>query len=462
MSHARSATATISDGTLRALIEGGLMEAVRTALYVDFDNFFSGLLEADPQAALTVVERPSTWLSRLTNAHSDNVSRRWLVLRSYMNPGGWVDDPRAPGSRLYFSRLRPFFTRAGFEVIDCPSLTRGAKNGADIRIAIDVMTALRAPVHYDEFVIASSDADFTPLLQVVRADDRRITVVATGSTSAAFEALADRYLDEQDVVDLMTDPGESSDGSAPEAGPAEPQTAPSEVGSEDEEAFRSWIIDAYARAEGPLNLAQLAARAVEQVGPMAKASRWFGAGTFSKAIARVDLPDARFSQHHLWDARRHAEPDPPGRESPHCRLPEAVSAFAVLTGLPRIESDLWPPVYSLLADYLARGSFSLAEATSWPRDRAADQGLQIPRSAFVFVIRACRGIDVDTQPEKATKLLPERIAHLTMNGVLRQARLSGMEPSDAEVEALQGWLHVPNWSAAEKDPSPGVPEGVSR
>ena len=50
------------------------MEARRTALFVDFDNFFGGLLAADPQAALVVAERPSIWLRRLTDAHDDGVS----------------------------------------------------------------------------------------------------------------------------------------------------------------------------------------------------------------------------------------------------------------------------------------------------------------------------------------------------------------------------------------------------
>jgi len=85
----------------------------------------------------------------------------------------------------------------------------GAKNGADIRIVIDVMTALQHETCYDEFVLASSDADFTPLLQVLRAHDRRTAIIATGSTAVAYEALADQYLDEQDLFDLMVPAQES-------------------------------------------------------------------------------------------------------------------------------------------------------------------------------------------------------------------------------------------------------------
>lgn len=428
------------------------MDARRTALFVDFDNFFGGLLAADPRAALAVVERPSVWLRRLADAHHDDVSRRWLILRSYMNPAGWVDDPRAPGTRLYFSKFRPFFTRAGFEVIDCPSLTRSAKNGADIRITIDVMTALRATVRYDELVIASSDADFTPLLQVVRAEDRYITVIATGPTSAAYEALADRYLDEQDVVELMAEPGdeigidgiEAADEPVPEPAFAPGAPAPTVAAGlpSEPQAFRQWIEAAYTRAQEPLNLAQLAEQAARHIGPVTRASRWFGAGSFVKAVTRLGLPNVEFSQHHMWDVTRHPQPVDAlsAAETGPVELPAAVSAFSAITNLPHIESDSWPVIFELLAEYLRKGSFSLTEATRWPRHRAAERGLHIPRSGFMFAVRACRwaGTMLNTEPKPSA----EDIGRLVLDGVLGQSRLAGMDPTDAETAELRGWLHV--------------------
>jgi hypothetical protein len=46
---------------------------------------------------------------------------------------------------LYFSKFRPALTDAGFEVVDCPRLPH-TKNGADIRLVIDAVEALRADV----------------------------------------------------------------------------------------------------------------------------------------------------------------------------------------------------------------------------------------------------------------------------------------------------------------------------
>ena len=206
---------------------GGLVSGsyIRSALFIDFDNVFGTLLGVDEGAALAFAEDPSVWLTDLLGG---DVDRQWLVRRCYMNPSGSVANPRAVAGdprtqRLYFSRYRPFFTKAGFEVIDCPSLTQRAKNGADIRIALDVMEALVAPTRYDEFILASGDSDFTPLLVKLRAADRRTTIVSASPVAAAFEAVADRHIGLQKLLDLLSpDSALASDVSDPDAGNASP------------------------------------------------------------------------------------------------------------------------------------------------------------------------------------------------------------------------------------------------
>jgi uncharacterized LabA/DUF88 family protein len=49
-------------------------------------------------------------------------------------------------------------------VIDCPPLTSQNKNGADIRMVMDILDALNHQTRFNEFILLSSDADFTPLL----------------------------------------------------------------------------------------------------------------------------------------------------------------------------------------------------------------------------------------------------------------------------------------------------------
>lgn len=414
------------------------MEPSRAALYVDFDNFFGGLMAADQSAALDVAEHPSRWVQRLTRAHSDQGGRRWLVLRCYLNPAGWLPDPRQPESRLYFSKFRPFFTRAGFEVVDCPSLTRGAKNGADIRIVVDIMSALRAETRLDEIVIASSDADFTPLLHVVRAQDRRITIIATGETAIAYEALADRYLSEEDIVDLMSsivedeDEDEDAEPVAQPPGPA-PGTQPS---ANLQQGFRDAVTEAYRSAAGPINLSSLSTRLLAELGPELKQGNYLGHGSFVKAVERVKLPNVAFSGHHFWDTSRHTAPSGATTHT----LPAAVSQFCEVTGLPRLDTALWPATYRLLADYAAEHEFDLSEATKMTRDAATAEGLGISRQVFTFVVRACylQGVTLNANPRPSAA----GIATALLSSTLSRATAAGLEFSETDRAELATWLHA--------------------
>ncbi|WP_207210670.1 NYN domain-containing protein [Nocardioides zhouii] len=179
------------------------MSSAPAALYLDFDNVFGGLLKLDPRVALRFAEAPSEWVGRLATELLTENERRWLVLRCYMNPAGWVPAPAGDGSRLYFSKFRPQFTDAGFEVIDCPRLTH-TKNGADIRLVLDAAEALGASVRYDEFVIASGDSDMTPLLVRLRAADRRVTVLSPSDAAEVLGAISDRLVGEQNSPSYST------------------------------------------------------------------------------------------------------------------------------------------------------------------------------------------------------------------------------------------------------------------
>lgn len=170
---------------------GGMSEtpARRSAIYVDFDNVLSGLREgAGVEVARHFAEAPEEWLAWL----SQGVPRRFLLRRCYMNPAGYLEE--ADGMRRYFSSFRYAFQAAGFEVVDCPRLTR-MKNGADLRIALDVMDALASPLaRIDEFTLLSSDSDFVPLLLRLRAADRTTRLVAHPELGRVVRAAADEVL----------------------------------------------------------------------------------------------------------------------------------------------------------------------------------------------------------------------------------------------------------------------------
>ncbi len=186
-------------------------QRTRTALFVDFDNVFRGLLEVNRDAAFGFAEEADRWLGGLAVHGTGGGRRDVLVRRAYLNPNGWVADAQLGNDhgRVYLSRFRQPLIRAGFEVVDCPALTSRHKNAADIRIVLDVIAALDGPTHYDEFVIGSSDSDFTPLLHRLRAADRRTVVIAAQEAVQAYGGVADLLLDADDILSLV---GHVSDG----------------------------------------------------------------------------------------------------------------------------------------------------------------------------------------------------------------------------------------------------------
>src|SRR6266545_2899642 len=153
-----------------------------------------------------------------------NAPRRWLILRCYLNPSGWVyhPDPAGEQARLYFSKFRPAFVRAGFEVIDCPRYSR-------------------------TMIVSPADA------------------------AAAFTSIADQVLDSQQLLALAQgEPIELDDAEDTLDAEFADGVGQVDVAAVDEnatyETFRSLMSAEYAKASEPLNMAALAYRLRAQLG----------------------------------------------------------------------------------------------------------------------------------------------------------------------------------------------------
>ncbi|HEX6912665.1 MAG TPA: NYN domain-containing protein, partial [Longimicrobium sp.] len=167
-------------------------EQKRVALFVDFDNIYLGLLGTSREAAEAFATRPHVWLEWIKQGMPMEPRRadapgprenRVLIRRCYLNPDT-------------FGKYRGYFTRSGFSVVDCPPLTSRGKNSSDIVMVMDILDALRHETHFDRFVIMSADADFTPVLQRLRAHDRRTAVLVSGQAAPAYRAACDRLITE--------------------------------------------------------------------------------------------------------------------------------------------------------------------------------------------------------------------------------------------------------------------------
>lgn len=184
----------------------------KCALFVDFDNIFIGLRDDSKEAANVFATNPGRWLNwlehglgRIEAGGEGNLTRSILVRRCYLNPNS-------------FRNFRADFTRAGFTVVDCPPLTGGAKNSADIVMVMDILDALEHKTRFDEFIIMSGDADFTPVFYRLRAYDRRITALVSTPTAAAFRSACDLLISEEIFVERALGIAISENGEAEKPG----------------------------------------------------------------------------------------------------------------------------------------------------------------------------------------------------------------------------------------------------
>ncbi len=198
-------------------------DVIRSVLFVDFDNVFFSLQSADKAAAKSFADDPKRWLDAIeSGALIENMPgaplegrRRILMRRCYANPA----------VMRYF---RSYFTRSGFQIVDCPPLTGRGKNSADIYMVVDMLDALKHETRFDEFIILSGDADFTPVLLRLRAYDRSSIIYSNAVTAAAYKSLCDGMITEERLIDMTS---VESDGDDAQAGtvvsPAQAQASQS-------------------------------------------------------------------------------------------------------------------------------------------------------------------------------------------------------------------------------------------
>lgn len=268
---------------------------MRSALFVDFDNVFSGLARLGPAYAEAFARNPTRWMQWLTEtvAHPPGVDtdakRRILVRRCYLNP-----EP--------YKRFRIGFSRAGFEIVDCPPMTTAGKTSTDIHMVLDMVDVLQSPTRYDEFIVFSADADFTPVLRKLRREDRRTTIFAAGATSASYDASADLILDPEAFI--REGLGLDEDDTAPQAPDLESLVAQAEA-----VVWRT--VD---QADRPVPLPALTKALAVNV-PALPHTGWAGKGTFLALLKSLPLAPLRIDreQNVLLDPRRLGRPagEPP-------------------------------------------------------------------------------------------------------------------------------------------------------
>jgi hypothetical protein len=244
---------------------------VRSALFVDFDNVYTNLGSSPSAAAKIFAAEPDRWLKWMEDDMGHVVpdatqqTQRHILLRNcYLNPEA-------------FGRFRAPFTRNAFRVVDCPPMTNQGKNSADIYMVLDIIDALQHPTTFDEFILLSADADFTPVMTRLRAYDRRTILLASGPSASSLRNACDLaipkevFLAEALGVDLAAQPAAPTQV----AGPADQNVLRAQM--------RAALVEVMEAAPVPIPMATASQRILDAV-PEALNSGWGGHTSFKKFV----------------------------------------------------------------------------------------------------------------------------------------------------------------------------------
>ncbi|MEZ5815713.1 MAG: NYN domain-containing protein [Hyphomicrobiaceae bacterium] len=261
-----------------------------SAVFVDYDNIYLSLRRKNEEAAKRFAKDAIGWLKQIesgalitsTNGLQPDIPRRIVMNRCYGNPVPRRNPSDNSTDMSSFPFVRHHFLRAGFEVVDCPPLTAQLKNSSDIRMVMDLRDYLSHETHFDEFIILSGDADFTPVLHRLRAHARRTVIYATEYTAAPYTAISDGEIREIDLIDYLTQGRVGNEDAPAEIAPAQGPSL---------EATRRAILDevtaAVRAANAPVPLEVLADRAVRNIGhDRTIGTSWGGAGGFRELLSQ--------------------------------------------------------------------------------------------------------------------------------------------------------------------------------
>jgi NYN domain len=287
-----------------------------SAVFVDYDNIYLSLKRKSEEAAKRFAKDASAWLRAIetarlitpTNTPFENTQRRIVMNRCYGNPVPRRNAHDNSTDMNSFPFVRHHFLRAGFEVIDCPPLTAQLKNSSDIRMVMDVRDYLTHDTYFDEFIILSGDADFTPVLHRLRAHARRTVIFANDFTAAPYTAISDGEVREADLIALILN-GELPDEIAGEGSGA--ALTPSARAEEARREIMDEVVAGVRASAAPVPLEALAERAMRALGhDKTVATGWAGAGSFQELL-RQQLPeDIKLTAeppYLAFDRKRHGE-----------------------------------------------------------------------------------------------------------------------------------------------------------
>jgi uncharacterized protein (TIGR00288 family) len=123
-----------------------------------------------------------------------------LVLRRLLEKGRVVFKRAYCDWGKYRSAVREFHTQ-GVELVDIPQSKMSGKNSADIHMVVDALDLCYQKEHIDLFALISGDSDFSPLVNKLKENDKR--VVGCGIKSSTSDLLigsCDEFIYYDDLI----------------------------------------------------------------------------------------------------------------------------------------------------------------------------------------------------------------------------------------------------------------------
>jgi hypothetical protein len=387
-------------------------------MFVDFDNVFTGLQALDPLAAKRFAEDPKHWADALSAGGSGEDARRFLIRNCYLNP-------------VVYSKYRTYWTRAGFRVIDCPSLTQRGKSSTDINLVLDAMDALSGNVGIEEFFIASADADFTSLIQRFRAADRMTTVIAAGAVAFAYREMADHVVESHDFVAILNGTTVEPVHAVASGKQQTVLDASKSKANSASPAIRE-VLEFVRAAPGPVNGAMVAHRALTAE-PSLKTD-WGGWGKFGTWVSQigqgVEYSPAQGGW--VWDAKRFSSEDLPAPADLQPGIQEQVTR---VTDVPALSAAQFRQMFHAMEARLREHPLNRTELSRMVRDDCVNADQPVSRNAVSFVLQGLSYVNFPLS-DGATA---EGLAAAWTANVEELCRVALLEFDAAEKLAVRRW-----------------------
>lgn len=151
------------------------------ALFIDYENVYKNLLEEERNVIRDgFFEKIREWCRKN--------KRRLVKIAVYCN---------YDNEDLHNSYHQSLLQSYGVESIHT---SNQGKNFADLQITIDVLTAMHLNDNIDEFMIMSNDKDMTPLLNNIRYNKRKVSVITVGDKyNDAICSFSDEQIKYEDI-----------------------------------------------------------------------------------------------------------------------------------------------------------------------------------------------------------------------------------------------------------------------